>query len=164
MRTILLTQGKVAIVDDEDYGRLSMHKWHVQYIPANGTYYAMRGVRDGERHKSLGMHREILDAPEGTCVDHINHDPLDNRRANLRFCTHAGNMRNRVKHCQSSSRFKGVWLNKPRAKWRAGLKVNGQSVMVGTYGDEIEAAQAYDEAALHYFGEFASLNFPGIYR
>jgi hypothetical protein len=94
-------------------------------------------------------------------VDHVNGDGLDNRRSNLRVCTHAENARNQSSRTRmSTSRFRGVVWAKDRRKWRAMIGDNGRTVHLGNFTDEIEAAQAYDRAAREMYGAFARLNFP----
>lgn len=105
------------------------------------------------------MHRVILDAPADMCVDHINGNPLDNRRENLRLCTRAEN--NRAKHRVKSgktSRYKGVYLMKKTGKWIAGVRAHGKYKRLGSFENEADAARAYNEAAKQYYGEFAVLN------
>jgi hypothetical protein len=160
-RRIPLTQGKYAIVDPEDFERLSKHKWHA--FKSKNTFYAERAVRVGKVRKQvvIKMHREILKVPDGLLVDHKNHNGLDNRKANLRPATRAENSRNRRKFRKRKcrSRFKGVSWNKDRKKWSARILFNRDMKFIGYFDDEIEAAKAYDEAAKKYHREFAVLNF-----
>ena len=150
MRTIQLTQGQVALVDDEDYGFLMRYKWFVHPRP-KGEWMA-RGYVDG---KEVLMHRLILNAPAGLTVDHINHNQLDNRRSNLRLCTQGENDRNKRKF-KGQSRYKGV--TPCGHKWRAWISLGGRSAYLGTRATEEEAAQLYNEAAIEHYGEFAWLN------
>lgn len=108
------------------------------------------------------MHREILKVPDGMFVDHINHNGLDDRKANLRPATSAENNRNRRKSTKRKyhSRFKGVSWNKDQKKWSARILFNHNKKFIGYFEDETEAAKAYDEAAKLYHKEFAVLNFP----
>lgn len=159
MKTIPLTQGKVALVDDADYADLARYKWYA--TKKGGPWYAKRNSpRTGGRHHAILLHRVLLDAPPGLEVDHINGNGLDNRRANLRLATHAENQYNR-RPLGGTSRFKGVCWNREHGKWRAAIRTGGKDLYLGYYATEEDAARAYDAAALQYFGVFARLNFPG---
>ena len=157
---IELTQGKVAIVDeiDADLARLL---WC-----CNSDGYAVRAT-PGDNGKLIWMHRVILarilrrELRPGEYVDHINGDKTDNRRENLRLATSSQNCANRGKREGTySSEYKGVYWHKPTKNWRARIMVDGKPIHLGYFIDEMDAASAYDEAAMKYFGEFASLNFP----
>lgn len=160
-RKIPLTKGKYAIVDPEDYERLAQHKWHAN--KGGRTFYAARNVwmKTGKTRLEL-MHRLILNVCGDVVVDHINHKGWDNRKANLRPATRMQNGRNRVKGKgrNYSSRYKGVAWIEASKRWRASIMVNRRLIFLGSFDDEIDAAKAYDRAALKYHGEFASLNFP----
>lgn len=149
MKRILLTQGKAALVDNSDYDELCRHAWN--YSTPQG--YARRKSRDG----IIYMHRQILDAPAGTDVDHINGDKLDNRRSNLRLVTRTQNLYNMAPR-SGTSRFKGVSWHAQRNKWAVYIQVDRKSIYLGLFTDEIEAARAYNRAALEYIGEYARLN------
>lgn len=156
MKEIPLTQGKVALVDDADYDWLSQHNWYYT------GYYAARW----HNGKNRSMHRLILNDPESVEVDHINHNKLDNQRANLRLATRRENARNCTKASYGralTSQFKGVSWHQRSHKWRAQLTIrSNESIKVqhlGLFVDEAEAARAYDAAARSQFGEFASTNF-----
>lgn len=151
-----LTQGKVALVDRADLDKVLPWKWVAHF--ERGRWYAYAGVTVGPyKSKLLRMHRLILDPPDGMDVDHINHDGLDNRRFNIRTATRSQNLANRDTSTRRKSRYKGVHeiVNRPLAKrWVAGC----QDRKLGYFATEIEAAQAYNEAARESFGEFAVLN------
>lgn len=151
-----LTQGKVALVDDEDYERLKHFKWSVLRKP--DRYYARRNIKRPQRG-GIYLHREIMNAPPGMQVDHINGDGLDCRRANMRLATNAENGQNRIKRVHNTSGFKGVRLDKRRKKWSARIWVNNKEIHLGMFEIIEEAARAYDEAARKYHGEFARTNF-----
>lgn len=159
-RQIPLTQGYVAIVDEEDFETLTRHSWQVVIVERSHTQYAVRSKWDAGRKSSYGMHRQILGLEHGDprCVDHINGNGLDNRRSNLRLCTHQQNQQNRS--AKKGRDFKGVHKRKERSGFHAYIGVNGHQEYLGTYPDAISAAKAYDAAAQEYFGEFARLNFP----
>jgi hypothetical protein len=159
MRQIELTRGMSCLVDDEDYARLSEHRWYAS--PCGDRFYAGRMiVRDGKR-MLLHMHRElILDADT---VDHINGNSLDNRRRNLRPASHSENQANKGKPRTRSpvSRFKGVALNRGRnASWYAYHVQDGKKIRLGSFPNEIAAALAYDRAVRQRDGAFARPNFP----
>lgn len=152
-KRIELSKGKHAIVDDADYEWLSHHKWH---CTAKG--YAARHTYAGNgQQKTLYMARAILNSPAHMDVDHINGNRLDNRRCNLRVCTRAQNSRNRRKW-RPTAKFKGVY--EVGSRYRAVICLNGKNVHLGYFGNEPEAAHAYDVAAIRLHGEFAKLNFP----
>ncbi len=150
MREIKLTQGRIAIVDAADYESLSQWKWCVS------KGYAIRN--DGKT--SLSMHRQILGFPESH-VDHINGDPLDNRRINLRLATCAENNRNKKKHSNNSSGVIGVSWDKN--KWRAQVHVDGRNKYLGRYTDIFRAMMSVDMSKLRYHGDFARPNLPQTY-
>ena len=159
-RRIPLTQGKYALVDPEDFERLSKHKWHAN--KAKNTYYAVRRVHVGfNKWKHILMHREILRPPAHLYIDHINHHGYDNRKANLRTATPMQNAYNRVHFRKNpSSKYKGVSFKKRTKKWEVQIHYDRKSKFIGSFNNEIEAAKAYDEAAIKYHKEFAVLNFP----
>lgn len=141
-----------AIVEDADFGFLSRFYWHM-----NGRY-AERNIKGGKKQVKIKMHRAIMNAPKGMEVDHINGNPLDNRRENLRICTHAENTRNKVRKNNSSSGFKGVVFHKQTNKWQAQIRTNNKTLYLGLFANKKEAACTYNEKAKVYFGEFARLN------
>jgi hypothetical protein len=150
-----LTRGAVALIDDADLPLVQGWKWQMM-----NTGYAARSTKIDGRRLCLLMHRVIAAPPVGVEVDHINGNRLDNRRENLRLCSRTQNARNKArKSTGAASRFKGVWRNRSCLKWQAGIEVDGRRIHLGLYWREIDAALAYDRAALEHFGEFARTNF-----
>lgn len=137
--------GRTALLDDCDFDRASKMTW---YLNVHG--YAQ------EAKRGTLLHRMVMDAPLGVQVDHINGDKLDNRRENLRLCNNAQNARNQVRRITGQSTYKGVRRNGKR--WQAQIGALGIHKTLGTYSTEEEAALAYNAAARHHFGAFASLN------
>jgi hypothetical protein len=157
MIKVPLSQGKVALIDDEDAPRVLQHKWTYTRVNQRRAY-AQTKIRVGAKQRTLYMHRLILDAPAGELVDHINGNGLDNRRENLRLATVAQNTRNSRQRRGSAAGYKGV--RRRGDKWQARIAVNSKQIHLGVFSSKEEAAQAYDTAAREHFGEFAVLNFP----
>lgn len=157
MKRIPLTQNQFALVDDADFEELSKHKWYATKTKYGG-FTAVRNTKD--KTKSRFMHRQIMNAPKGKEVDHINHDTLDNRRCNLRVCTRSENNRNSKKMKNTSSKYKGVSWYKTCKNWAAKIYINKKNLHIGYFSSEVEAAKAYDKKARDHFGTFANLNFP----
>jgi hypothetical protein len=153
LRTIALTHGKYAIVDAEDYDRLMKHKWTAYF--GGARWYAART----DKGKCILMHREIMHAPKGMTVDHIDHNSLNNAKFNLRLCTQGQNNCN-CRPRGRSSKYKGVSWDKERNLWLSMACYKRVSVFVGRFEDEIEAAHASDLKHVELHGEFAYLNFP----
>lgn len=161
MKTIPLTQGRVAVVDDKDYERLSQWRWFARRERC-GNWYAARSVQlGGGRVECLLMHRIILGAEPGQVIDHVDGDGLNNQRSNLRFATPTTNQWNRKSNRNSSSAYKGVSWHKGTSKWAVEIRINGRRQHLGYFSDEKEAAHAYDRVSRKHHGEFARLNFPG---
>ena len=152
IRYIALTKGKFAIVDAADFEWLNQHKWYYCVTSAGGAYAARRS-----KGTNLLMHRVIMQTPKGMVVDHINHNGVDNRRANMRNCTAQQNEYNKPPR-GGRSRFKGVYPH--RDKWQAAIKHNGRTHHLGLFKTETEAARARDQKAKQLQGDFAYLNFP----
>jgi hypothetical protein len=157
MKTITLSQGYVALVDDEDYERVNQFKWCAQVTPR--TVYAHRGVKRNGKWTTEKMHKFISRIAPGKCVDvdHEDTDGLNNQKYNLRVSTRKQNTYNqRKKSGVSQSQFKGV--TKSGDNWRARIRVNGSLLHLGCFTTEIQAALAYDQAASKHFGQFALPN------
>ncbi len=151
VRLIPLGDGLYAYVDAADYEWLSQWRWHM-----SGTGYAGRN----EKGKTILMHRQIMRPPKGKAVDHTDGNRAHNCRRNLRLCNPRDNQRNRRKRAGSVSRFIGVSYDKWSDKWCTRCQYGGTYHNVGRFDLEVDAARAYDRAAVLHVGEFARLNFP----
>lgn len=156
-RWIPLTRGLWAMVDEADYPLASEHVWGI----TKTTPYPSKEVKTNGKRSKLFLHRLLMSPPPGKFVDHIDGNKLDCRRSNMRICTKSDNCRNRRVSWWygKTSRFKGVCWNRRDGKWMAYIYVNWKMIRLGSFENEIDAAQHYDEAAREYFGEFAYPNF-----
>lgn len=164
VKYIELTQGGRAIVDDEDFERINHLKWYLSdrgyaLHKTRTIYYKPR--KSGEiiparKGKITRMHRFILNTPEGMVTDHINGDKLDNRKENLRYCTQGQNLRNQ-RRTRSKSVYKGV-KETLQGSFQARIQINKKQIYLGNFKTPIEAARAYNDAAIEHHGEFAYLN------
>ena len=161
MQVKLGNGGLCALVDDEDYTLVSQYNWCAFRPSQSQVTYAVRWIssRGGLPRRRQSMHQLIM-GMRG--IDHEDHDGLNNQRSNLRPANQSQNNQNARKQARPcSSRFKGVSWHKRMGKWRAYIKLpDGRRASLGYYRDEIEAARAYDAAALEHFGRFACVNFP----
>ena len=154
MREIKLTQGKVTLVDDEDFERLNRHKW---YASRSGqSWYAQRNDYSNGKRKTIIMHREIMNIIGDIGIDHITGNGLHNLKENLRVATHQQNMHNR-KLPQKNNKLgiKGVSWHKASKKFRAQIRINDKLIHLGIFTVLADAEQAYRVAEIKYFGEFA---------
>jgi len=164
MKEIKLTQGKVTLVDDEDYEWLNQWNWYVYKNKSENStrHYAARRRKNGRN--MIQMHREIMKTPRGMMVDHIDHDGLNNQKYNLRNCFNFQNGKNRKP--TGKSKYIGVnyYYDKNGKEYiRACCRFNGKSNYLGTFDTEEDAALARDIMALKYHGRFANLNFTKKY-
>ena len=158
MREIQLTRGQVAVIDDEYFEILNQHKWHARKGRGD-NYYAVRADYSTGKHVQIQMHREVFGGLLKTdIIDHIDGCGLNNLRTNLRKCTIAQNAHNMRPRLNMTSIYKGV--SKYRNGWYVAISHFGKREFLGMYASEIEAAKAYDAAAMRLHGDFARLNFP----
>ncbi len=148
------------MVDDEDFERLNKHKWTA--IQMGKRVCVVRGLWGNGKTKLILMHREVIDISLGEFTDHIDRNPLNNQRDNLRKCTKAQNSYNIEKRNgkKYSSKYLGVSFHKSCKKWRSYVTTEGQVKRLGHFKTEEEAAAMRDLATLMYCGEFGVLNFP----
>ena len=139
------------VIDADDYAKVKSYQWHKDQL--NYITSIVKG-------KTIKIHALIMGFPQGREIDHIDGNVLNNRRANLRVCTHQQNMWNQKKRSTNTSGYKGVFLRSDGKKYVSSIKVDGKAIHLGSFVSKIDAALAYDHAARTYFGEFASLNFP----
>lgn len=152
---IPLTKDKFAIVDADDYVMVSRFKWSAEQNTRSKDFYSV--FKKGGRR--VYMHRLILKTPDGMVTDHINHDTLDNRKINLRNATDSQNRKNRRKARNNKSGYKGASFNRRCSKWVANILIDGKYKHLGYFPTVIDAAKAYDAAAIAAYGAFACTNF-----
>lgn len=145
-----ISKGLKTIIDYEDYERLKSNnllKWNAQKV--GKKIYVSRSVKE----KKVYLHRFIMNCPDGFCIDHINGNPLDNRKQNLRICSFRENARNVIK-----DGFKGV-TKTSNGKFQAQIQHKDVHITLGVFHKASEAARMYDLAAALVFKDFAALNF-----
>lgn len=150
--------GFKVLIDDEDFKRVSSvnwainkHKWDTSHIA-----YFRRTSYDEGMHYTQSLHRFIMcmHAHDGKIVDHKNGNTLDNRKHNLRICTHTENVRNQRISSKNTTGFKGVTFDKVKNKYLARISVNSKSIHLGRHATAEDAYAAYCEASKKYHGEF----------
>ena len=146
----------VVLLDEEDVDKISGYKWFLE----PNKYVSAHTKNSNGKDTTIKMARLITDAPKGMEVDHINHNPLDNRKANLRVCTHADNMRNSWKKSKCYSKFKGISF-KPKCKdlqWEVKFNHNSKTYSFGRYSSETIAAIVHDIKIKEYRGNWGRTN------
>lgn len=154
MKTIPLTRGLFALVDDVDYERVREHSWHAKR--ARSTIYGQAMVNG----RMTSLHRFILANDDAAKIDHISRNGLDCRRANLRGASTAQNAANAKLSSRNTSGFKGVSRRIDSNRWQAIISTSNARKHLGLFLTAEEAARAYDAAARDVFGKFARVNFP----
>jgi len=144
---VTLTKGRFALIDSKFAKKVEKNCWSV-----NNMGYAQACIN----YKTVLLHRMVLKTPSNMDTDHINGNILDCRLANLRVCTTQQNLRNRS--TTNNRKYKGTNYVKKINKWAARIMIDRKMIYLGCYKTEKKAAQAYNKAALKYFGRFAKLN------
>jgi hypothetical protein len=158
MKELCLKTGQTVLVDDADFDVVSRWRWRTSTHPRTGKTYVNRAAWVNGRSVKVQLHRVIMDAPPGMDVDHIDGDPLNCQRSNMRLVTRMQNTWNSRRSRTSRSGFKGV---EPCGKrWRAVITVNRVRIHLGMFDTPELAAAAYDAAARKNFGDFCRVNFP----
>lgn len=154
MKKIKLTQGKYALVDDEDYNLLNRFNWYTQKRK-NGLCYAVRNYQivTGVKRVQLRMHRMIIDCPKNKVIDHKDTDGLNNQKSNLRFVNRSVNAMNARISSLNTSGYTGINYSKRNKKWVVRIGVNLKRIYIGNYKDKEEAIKARDNAKKKYYKE-----------
>jgi hypothetical protein len=155
MQKVSLTQSKFALVDDEDFNRVNLHKWFFHSGYACRTQY-MGGGAKHRINKLRTMHRFIIgNPPLGKEIDHVNMNKLDNRKCNLRFCTRSENKQNGGVYITNKSGKKGV--RQHYLKWEARITKNYHTYYLGLFNSKNKAVLAYAQACHKLHGEFGRI-------
>ncbi len=156
MKEIKLGRGnKVALIDDEDFEKVSKYKWHL--TGALGRQYVVHSFTKNHK-KQINLHRFIMNEPDGL-VDHRNHDRLNCQKSNLRVCSFKDNIRNSRRMSRiGKSKYKGLTFNPKVKRWRAKVYADGKRYELGYFDKEVDAAIAYNNAVIKLHGEFACIN------
>lgn len=143
MKSVSLTRGLFAIVDDADHDLVSAHKWYAAKQP--NTFYACRDIRVQGKKKTLWMHREINKTPENMRTDHIDGNGLHNWRDNLRSATHTENMVNNFRHTPKRPKYRGVSWHKGNQRWYAQITVDRKNIYIGSFSSQEAARNAFEQ-------------------
>jgi len=162
MKKIYIGYGKY-LVDNEDYKKFREHLWrpHKLNLTDNEPTYAIRRIQKNNKVTRILMHREILKAPEGMHVDHIDHNGLNNCKSNLRLATRSQNLSNQRK-TRGNTKYMGVHFRGKNEKYEAYVTCKGKRYHLGLFGSAVCAAIERDKKALELFGSYAKLNFSEI--
>ena len=136
------------MIDEEDRKKVEKYRWHV-----NSGY-----LRGWVGNKKMRLQNYIISPPDGYYVDHINGNPLDNRKENLRIVSKIENSRNRKLNHNNTSGYRGVYYDKRSDNWVARINYFKKKLHLGSFNNKKDAACAYNRAAIKYYGSFAQFN------
>jgi hypothetical protein len=151
--TMLISQGQQMVIDKSDLGFVENFSWSAESY--NGTFYVKTNVRKNGKWTTAKLHRLLLNAKPNEFVDHINGNPLDNRRSNLRIVTRSQNIANSKVRKDSTSGYKGISWNKSLKKWMSYIDSNKKRIHLGYYNNIADASVARKEAERTYHGQYA---------
>lgn len=151
MKEIKLTQGKIALVDDDDFEKLNQWEWHAKTFYKSKKWYAARS----QKGKTILMHRIILNPTSGMDIDHQDNNGLNNQKSNIRICTRSQNRENTGKRIDNKTGFKGVCWYQKYKKYSSSISHNRKRIFLGYFNTPLEAAKIYNEYAKKIHGDFA---------
>lgn len=162
MRKIQLKHGEIILVNDKDYEKLNKWAWHLNskgYVSRTKFILGLKSKNGKRTGRKIFMHREIMEAKKGQIIDHINGNPLDNRRENLRLCKdQSQNIANGKLRRNNTTGYKGVYFHKKSHLYQVYITVMYKHIFIGSFKTAVDASKAYNKAARKHFGEFALLN------
>lgn len=159
MKKILLRNGNYAIVDDEDYSMLSKLTWKLgKAQDGTPTIFSINYFKQGATFKQIKMHNLIVDPPKKHYIFHRNRNPLDNTKGNLKILNSSQHEVTKPPQSNNQTGLKGVSWHTRFKKWQATIQVNGRKLYLGRFIDIRDAANAYNEAALKHYGDYAYTN------
>jgi hypothetical protein len=153
MRSISLTKGQIALVDDEDFEYLNKFRWQAQYCIDTDSFYAKRGDYSTGKNITVRMSRYIMNTPKNMLCDHVNHNTLDNRKENLRNVTKSQNMINRRKQVGTKTGITGIGV--ANKKYYAHIRFNGDRVFGKNHSNIEDAIKDRKRLEVVYFGDYA---------
>jgi HNH endonuclease len=159
MKQLFLSQGQVALVDDEDHERFKVFRWFYRPERRGAQGYAVRNSTTDGRRRQEYLHRAIMRPEPGYEVIFLDGNRLNCQRSNLRVGTGTDARRHHRRRRDCSAPYKGVSWCAEVSRWKAGIRVDGKLIHLGLHETAEGAARAYDRAAKHFHGEFAVLNF-----
>jgi hypothetical protein len=156
MKEIRLSQGKIALVDDEDFDYINQWKWYAR--KGRKTFYAARKEKGTNARTTIHMHQVVSKVSNNVQIDHRDTNGLNNQKYNLRVVNHRQNQYNTDKPRHNTSGYKGISWDKFRNNYRVYLTVKGKFKNIGNTKSLQTATKMYNKAATQHYGEFAKLH------